>query len=102
MDMDTAMETEADRERLRREIADLKRDLAAITSTLADRGIELLDDLTDDDEPSTLDEIRARGRRAAIGLGHQARKIAETPTQNSVATLMIIAGLGVIIGMLAR
>jgi hypothetical protein len=35
-------------------------------------------------------------------LGHRAKKIADTPTQNSVSTLMIIAGLGVIIGMLAR
>ena len=98
----SSLETEADKARLRREIADLKRDLAAITKTLTDKGIDLLDDLTEDDEPTTFEEIRARGREAAANLGHQARKIAETPTQNSVATLMIIAGLGVVIGMLAR
>jgi len=100
--MDTAMENETDEERLRREVGELKRDLATITRTLADKGIAFIDDLTEDDEPTTLDEIRARGRSAAANLGYQARKIAETPTQNSVATLMIIAGLGVVIGMLAR
>ncbi len=105
--MDTAdtvtnnVEKEADKARLRAEIATLKRDLAAITKTLADKGIELLDDLGDDDS-TTFDDIKERGRRAAMGLGYQAKKIADTPTQNSVSTLMIIAGLGVIIGMLAR
>ncbi|UGY08262.1 MULTISPECIES: hypothetical protein [unclassified Phyllobacterium] len=102
---DTTIENEADKVRLKAEIAELKRDLAAITQTLADKGVQLLDDFSDDDdddETSTLDDLRERGRRAAIGLGHKARQIADTPTQNSVSTLMIIAGLGVIIGMLAR
>jgi hypothetical protein len=101
-EMTEAMQGETDRERLRSEIADLRRDLAAITKTLSDRGIEFLEDLSDDDESSTFDEIRERGARAARVLGHRAQKIANTPTQNSVSTLMIIAGLGVIIGMLAR
>jgi len=104
-DMTEAMQSETDKardkERLKSEIADLKRDLAAITKTLSDKGIEFLDNLSDD-ESSTFDEIKERGARAASALGHQARKIADTPTQNSVSTLMIIAGLGVIIGMLAR
>jgi ElaB/YqjD/DUF883 family membrane-anchored ribosome-binding protein len=99
-DMTDAMQSETDKARLRSEIADLKRDLAAIAKTLSDKGIEILEDITDGDR-STLDEIRDRGQRAAIGLGYQARKIANTPTQNSVSTLIIIAGLGVIIGMLA-
>ena len=101
-DMTEAMQGETDKEKLRSEIADLKRDLAAITQTLSDRGIELLDNLSDDDESSTFDEIKERGARAASALGHRAQKIANTQTQNSVSTLMIIAGLGVIIGMLAR
>ncbi|MEK1890131.1 MAG: hypothetical protein AAAB35_21725 [Phyllobacterium sp.] len=101
---DISVENEADKARLKMEIADLKRDLAAITKTLTDKGVRLLDDFTDEDEgeSSTFDELREHGRRAAIGLGHRARQIADTPTQNSVSTLMIIAGLGVIIGMLAR
>jgi hypothetical protein len=100
-DMTEAMQGEADKALLKSQIADLKRDLAAITKTLSEKGIEILDDFADDDR-STFDEIKDQGRRAAIGLGRQARKIADTPTQNSVSTLMIIAGLGVIIGMLAR
>jgi hypothetical protein len=99
-DMTEAMQSEADKALLKSQIADLKRDLAAITKTLSEKGIEILDDFADD--RSTFDEIKDQGRRAAIGLGRQARKIADTPTQNSVSTLMIIAGLGVIIGMLAR
>ena len=40
-----AMQGETDKERLRSEIADLKRDLAAITKTLSDRGIEFIEEL---------------------------------------------------------
>jgi hypothetical protein len=100
-DMTEAMQGDADKALLKSQIADLKRDLAAIAKTLSEKGIEILDDFADDDR-STYDEIKEQGRRAAIGLGYRARRIADTPTQNSVSTLMIIAGLGVIIGMLAR
>lgn len=99
-DMTEAMQGDADKALLKSQIADLKRDLAAIAKTLSEKGIEILDDFADDG--STYDEIKEQGRRAAIGLGYRARRIADTPTQNSVSTLMIIAGLGVIIGMLAR
>ena len=43
-DMTDAMQSETDKERLSSEIAELKRDLAAIAKTLSDKGIELSDD----------------------------------------------------------
>lgn len=90
-----------DRARLQREIEDLKRDLAALTQSLTDKGVQLLDDLEGDDS-SAFDVIKDGGRRAAHAVGHQARKIGGIQTQNSVSTLMVIAGLGIVIGMLAR
>ena len=102
-DIADTIQSEADKARLKSEIAQLKRDLASISKTLADRGNRLFDDLSDtDDEGSALAGLKDRGIRAASAVGHQARRIGDTPTQNSVSTLMIIAGLGVIIGMLAR
>jgi hypothetical protein len=102
-DTDKSAASDADREALKRQIADLKRDLAAVARTLSDRGIDFIDNLSDDDyESSRFSGFRQRGARAASALGHGARKIADTPTQNSISTLMIIAGLGVVIGMLAR
>ena len=41
-DMTEAMQSETDKARLRSEIADLKRDLAAIAKTLSDKGIEFI------------------------------------------------------------
>jgi hypothetical protein len=102
-DMTDKMQSEMDKARLRSEIAQLKSDLAAITKTLADRGARVFDDLSDpDDDSSTFDNLKDRGARAASALGYQAKRIGDTQTQNSISTLMIIAGLGVVIGMLAR
>ncbi|MBA8876392.1 hypothetical protein [Phyllobacterium myrsinacearum] len=102
MDNAEAFRSDEDRERLQREIADLKRDLAALTKSLADKGVQLLDDLDGDDESSAFDAIKSGGRRAARVVGHQAQKIGGIQTQNSVSTLIVIAGLGIVIGMLAR
>lgn len=101
MDSAEPIRNDDDRARLQREIDDLKHDLAALTQTLADKGVQLLDDLKGDDS-STFDTIRDGGRRAAHAVGHQARKIGDIQTQSSVSTLMVIAGLGIVIGMLAR
>ncbi|MGN8022908.1 hypothetical protein ACTJJ7_19575 [Phyllobacterium sp. 22229] len=103
MAMDSAepIPTDDDRARLQREIEDLKRDLAALTQTLTDKGVQLLDDLEGDDS-SAFDTIKDGGRRAARAVGHQARRIGDIQTRNSVSTLMVIAGLGIVIGMLAR
>jgi hypothetical protein len=102
-DMTEAMRSDIDEAQLKSQIADLKRDLAAITLTLKAQGATFIDSLGDDtDNGSTFDHMKERGARAAHVLGHQAKRIAETPTQNSISTLMIIAGLGVVIGMLAR
>jgi hypothetical protein len=99
-----AIQGEADKARLKNEIAQLKRDLAAITKTLADKGAKVFDDLTEDDDEdpsSTAHMIKRRGIQAAGAIGHQAKRIGDIPTQNSISTLVMIAGLGVIIGMLA-
>ncbi|QND52629.1 hypothetical protein HB779_12475 [Phyllobacterium sp. 628] len=101
MDNAEAIRNEDDQARLKREIEDLKQDLAALTKSLSNKGVQLLDDLTDDDN-STFDAIKDGGRRAARAVGHQAKKVGDIQTQNSVSTLMIIAGLGIVIGMLAR
>ncbi|SDP64689.1 hypothetical protein [Phyllobacterium sp. OV277] len=102
MDSAGPMRDEEDRERLQREIEDLKRDLAALTKTLTNKGVQLLDDLEGDEDGSTFEAIKNGGRRAARVVGHQAQKIGGIQTQNSVSTLMVIAGLGIAIGMLAR
>lgn len=103
-DMADRIQSEADKARLKSEISQLKRDLAAITKTLADKGSRVFDDLTEDedDDYSTARTIGRRGVRAAGAIGHQAKRIGDIPTQNSISTLVMIAGLGVIIGMLAR
>lgn len=86
-DIANTIQSEADKARLKKEIAQLKRDLAAITKTLTDRGNRFFDDLADpDDESSTLDNLKNRGARAASALSHQAKRIGDTPTQNSVST----------------
>ena len=104
-DIADAIQSEADKARLKSEIAQLKRDLASITKTLADKGARVFDDLTEDDGDedysSTAQTIRRRGIQAAGAIGHQAKRIGDIPTQNSISTLVMIAGLGVIIGMLA-
>jgi predicted nucleic acid-binding Zn-ribbon protein len=96
------MESAADKARLRSEIEQLKKDIAAVSKTLADKGSQMFDRMTEQDEASALDGLKQRGSRAASAIGHQARRIGDTPTQNSVSTLLIIAGLGIVIGMLAR
>jgi hypothetical protein len=103
-DIADKIESEADKARLKGEIAQLKRDLAAITKTLADRGKRIAGDLSDDDEENypAARAIGRQGMRAAGAIGHQAKRIGDIPTQNSISTLVMIAGLGVIIGMLAR
>ncbi|EJM98668.1 hypothetical protein [Phyllobacterium sp. YR531] len=103
-DIADTIQSEADKARLKSEIAQLKRDLAAITKTLADKGSRVFDDLTEDEDVnySTARTIGRRGARAASAIGHQAKRVGDIPTQNSISTLVMIAGLGVIIGMLAR
>ncbi len=83
------------------QIADLKSELATLTKKLAEQGSSAYDDAREN-LSDTYDRIRRHGRTAAREVRHQARYVKETARENPLATAAILAGVGVIIALLAR
>lgn len=83
------------------QIAELKTELASVTKKLSEQGSALYDDAREN-AAETYDILRKRGSIAAREVKHQAQAVKETARENPLATAAVIAGIGLVLALLAR
>lgn len=83
------------------QIAELKSEMATVTKKLSEQGSALYDDARDS-ASDTYETLRKRGRFAAREVRHQAQAVSETARENPLATAAVVAGIGLVLALLAR
>lgn len=89
------------REALEEQIAEMRKELKSITKSLSKHG-HSLSEVAHDTASEFYETVRERGADAAKVVGNQTRHMRETAKENPVATIAIIAGIGLLIGLLSR
>lgn len=83
------------------QISDLKSELAAVSKKLSEQSSAFYGDARDN-AAETYDIIRKRGRVAAREVKHQAQVVTDSARENPLATLAIVAGVGLVLALLMR
>lgn len=83
------------------QIAELKSELASVTKKLSEQGSAFYDDAREN-ASETYENLRKRGRVAASEVRHQAQVVTETAKENPLATAALVAGIGLVLALLAR
>ncbi|HWD12475.1 hypothetical protein P8H26_10235 [Pseudochrobactrum sp. sp1633] len=86
---------------LEEQIAELKNELASVTKKLSDQGSALYDDAREN-AAETYESLRKHGRVAAREVRHQAQVMTETARENPLAAAAVVAGIGLVLALLAR
>lgn len=87
--------------KLEAQLAELRSELAQITKSISKQGGHILDDIQDN-ASQAYDSVRKHGRQAVQEVSHQAQIVKQTARENPVATVAIIAGVSLLLALLAR
>ncbi len=89
------------REAFEEQIAEMRKEIKSLTKNLSKQG-SALSHSAHDTASELYDTVRERGADAAKVVTRQARHVTETAKENPLATVAIIAGIGLLIGLLSR
>ncbi len=89
------------RDALEAQITEMRKEIASLTKSLSKKGSTLA--ATAEDTASEFyDVVRERGAQAADKVSQQARIVKETARENPIATLAVVAGISLLVGLIAR
>ncbi|RCS23638.1 hypothetical protein DUT91_10055 [Phyllobacterium salinisoli] len=87
---------------LESQIAELRREVSAISEALSGQGFHILDSARDT-AADVYDLLRTKGAKAAHAAGRQAHHVADTARERPLASAAVaIIGIGLLVGLLSR
>lgn len=89
------------RDALEAQITEIRKEIASLSKVLANKSANLANN-AENSAAEFYDVMKERGTQAADKISQQARIAKETVRENPLATLAVIAGISLLIGLIAR
>ncbi|MGU3576930.1 hypothetical protein ACLBWZ_15535 [Brucellaceae bacterium C25G] len=89
------------RDALEAQVAEMRKEIATLSKSLSKKGSSLAS-TAEDTASEFYDAVREHGAHAAERVSQQARIVKDTAKENPIATLAVVAGISLLVGLIAR